>query len=210
MIQLWRSNPELRAESDAVYALYRGGDIIDVGAFHGWYAVLLSPRAKPGDTFLMVEPDPSAFPHLLSLLGELASLFPHLRYIALPTAAGNGSAVRPVYPYGMNGHPRFEPSSSPDDPPALRLDELTTTLHLSPAFIKVDVEGAEIYVVNGMTDILDRHAPSIMLEVHPHWQPEGVSPDDVTLPIRERGFTNEVLAVTPDATRMLWQGIPCT
>lgn len=37
-----------------------------------------------------------------------------------------------------------------------------------PDFIKIDVEGAELMVLEGMKNILDQHAPTIMVEVSDH------------------------------------------
>jgi hypothetical protein len=43
---------------------YRGGDVIDVGAFHGWYA-------SPGDALVSIEPDAAAYATLMQHLAEL-------------------------------------------------------------------------------------------------------------------------------------------
>lgn len=45
---LWDHIPSCREESQASYGAYEGGDMIDVGAYHGWYSVLLAPKSKPG------------------------------------------------------------------------------------------------------------------------------------------------------------------
>ena len=204
MLRHWREHPSLRQESDDAYAAYDGGDVLDVGAFHGWYAVLLSPKAKPGSTFVLMEPDPEAYPALLVTLAALAETFPHLHYVALPLAAGDGRAVRAVYPLGPEGHPRFEPSSDPEDGAAARLDELASGLGLAPTFAKVDVEGAELYVLRGMERILDRRATTLMVELHPEWQPSGVTVDEAVAPLRARGFASRTLTEAPESVRTLW------
>ena len=51
MINLWK-NPELKEEADIVYKNYNGGDLIDVGAYSGFYSFLLSPKANSYDNFI--------------------------------------------------------------------------------------------------------------------------------------------------------------
>jgi FkbM family methyltransferase len=56
------------------------------------------------------------------------------------------------------------------DPAHLRLREVTVALRrvdeldLAPAFVKIDVEGAEFAVLRGMADTLARHRPVLMIE----------------------------------------------
>ena len=46
--RLWRLWREFGvSEIEAVYNEYNGGDFIDVGAFHGFYSLLLGPKAAP-------------------------------------------------------------------------------------------------------------------------------------------------------------------
>ena len=205
LFRLWRRGAETAAESTAVFAAYDGGDVVDIGAFHGWYAALLSPKARPGDTFVLVEPDASAIPTLLRIVGALAQTFPDLHYCVVTKAAGDGSCVRPVYPYGTDGHPRFEAVAGDDRDRSVTLDGLVAGLGVRPALLKVDVEGAEVYVLKGALGMLEAGAPRVMLEVHPRWQPEGVEADDLLTLMRERGYVAEDLDVSEDAIRQLWR-----
>lgn len=51
--------------------------------------------------------------------------------------------------------------------PCLRLDTVIDRLSLRPpAFIKIDVEGAEATVIAGMSGTLGRHRPSLLIELH--------------------------------------------
>ena len=163
IFQLWREE-SLQRESTQSFAAYEGGDVIDVGAFHGWYALLLAPRARSGDSFVELEPDSRAFPDLLANLEEISRWHPGLRLHALPTAIGNGKPTRVEWPMGPGGHPSF---CSPDDAsgtPTVTVDGICRTLDIKPTFIKIDVEGAEAFVLEGMDETLDSHAPLVMLE----------------------------------------------
>jgi len=49
--------------------------------------------------------------------------------------------------------------------PTMTLNEYCKNNHIFPDFIKIDVEGAEQYVIEGATDILTSHSPIISLEI---------------------------------------------
>jgi hypothetical protein len=44
LARLWNPLPALRTESEEAFSAYRGGDVVDVGAYEGWYSLLLAPR----------------------------------------------------------------------------------------------------------------------------------------------------------------------
>jgi FkbM family methyltransferase len=173
---LWRRLPDLRDESQRVYDAYAGGDVLDVGAFQGWYSALLAPKARPGDRLVSFEPDPPAYRVLLLNLAALGRMFPQLRLWALPEPVGDGSPVAVTQP--PEGHPSFRAGEGPVR--SATVDALVEAAGLRPAFVKVDVEGAESLVLAGMRATLERHRPIVMLELHPDWQPEGVTAEDVT------------------------------
>jgi FkbM family methyltransferase len=194
----------LQAESEEVFAAYEGGDFLDVGAFHGWYAVLLAPRTRSGDSFVELEPDNRAFPELLGNLEEISRWYPDLRLNALPTAVGNGKPTRVEWPMGVGGHPSFLSSEDSGGTPTITVDAICRTLKIKPTFIKIDVEGAEAFVLEGMEETLDTHAPVVMLEIHPQWQPAGYSVDWLTDRMKRHGYVGRDLVNQAEAQRVLW------
>jgi FkbM family methyltransferase len=173
--KVWRK--VCRAEMESVYAIYDGGDFIDVGAFHGFYSLLLGPKGHAGSTFLSLEPDRRALPSLLSNLSVASKLFPNINFVAVSAAAGDGGDLEIRYPTGTQGHPAFSSHASgqeTDAPHTKALDSLVSVFRLRPSLVKIDVEGAEYGVLRGMASTLKEHGPSLMLEIHPEWQPAGV------------------------------------
>jgi FkbM family methyltransferase len=200
MTRLWADYPD---EADASYARYDGGDVIDVGAYHGWYAALLAGRSRPGDKLVCFEPDPAAYAELLHNLATLAGLFPAQRFIALPDPVGDGRPAAVTYPEG-SGHPRVG-SADDEGAPATRTIDTIVELHgLRPTFVKVDVEGAESFVLRGMQRTLQAFRPRLMLEVHPLWQPEGVAVQDVERLLLDQGYTRSAQHDDPLAVRQWW------
>jgi len=195
--RLWRKYGA--SEIEVVYNEYKGGDFIDVGAFHGFYSLLLGPKASPGSTFVSLEPDRNALPSLLSNLAVAAKLFPYVRFMVLPIAAGDGSAMDVSYPGGTDGHPAYnsyaaDGSGSQDTRDvSTTIDYLISALRLHPSFVKIDVEGAEYAVLKGMGSSMRTYRQSIMLEVHPDWQPAGVNLDMIEGLLKEYSYRHRII-----------------
>jgi FkbM family methyltransferase len=197
---VWHRVPLARDESERVFAAYAGGDVIDIGAFQGWYSALLAPKARPGDRLVSCEPDPPAYRDLLLNLSTLGAMFPALRLWAIPEPIGDGSPVSVTDP--SEHHPSFRGGSS-DGTPSLTVDKLVQSANLRPAFVKVDVEGAEWHVLAGMRETLERHRPVVMLEVHPSWQPDGIATADVIGVLEALGYTWTEIGFNDAITRHL-------
>jgi FkbM family methyltransferase len=203
MHRFWLSHPDLVRESRSALDAYDGGDVIDVGAFHGWYTLLLAPKARAGDRLVSLEPDVDAFPALLRTLAAAGDAFPGVQTWALPSAVGDGTSLEVSWPDGPEGHPQF--SGGGDGDPTLTIDALVQTAALRPRFVKVDVEGAEWFVVQGMRTTLREHRPVVLLEVHPRWQPRPGTIAEMESVLRDARYDLQVLDRTDVAERQLWR-----
>jgi FkbM family methyltransferase len=208
----WRKSETQAHESNVVFDSYSGGDVIDVGAYEGWYAALLAPKARPGDRFLLLEPDHRVLPKLHRVAGELARTFPHVGFYVMPVAAGNGAAAGMTFPYGEAGHPRVESSGAEaTGDSTVRIDDIVQALSLRPALLKIDVEGAEWFVLEGASRTLGLRQCSLMLEVHPKWQPAAVTPGKVHEAVERFGYVKTDIDAAGDvAWRELWRPAPST
>lgn len=60
---------------------------------------------------------------------------------------------------------------------------------VTPTFVKIDVEGAEMQVLRGMEPLLrDQSIREIFMEVHPNWLGDGLDEHSVEQWLRERGY----------------------
>jgi FkbM family methyltransferase len=205
LFSTWRSSGV--EEARTAYEAFDGGDIIDVGAFEGFYSLLLAPKALPGSFFLSLEPDGRAHPALFANLATATSLFPGVRFAALPAAAGNGGEITMHLPSGEAGHPRF--AAGPDAPHAggiatLRIDDVVSTLGLRPRFMKIDVEGAELQVLQGSLRTLETARPIVILEIHPLWQTEPGALEAIKQIALQYSFNVLDLDVGSFSVRQLW------
>ena len=198
--RVWRSHPSFEQESRAVYEAYDGGDVIDVGAFEGWYSVLLAPKLETS-TMVSCEPDPGAYAELKTTLAMLDRVFKRPTFVPLPVAVGDGDPVSISHPEG--GHPQFARAAG-GEIPAPTIDQLVDALGLRPGFVKVDVEGAEPFVLRGMQDTLQTHRPVVMLEVHPKWLPSDMTVAEVESMLADQGYKPQPISTDELATRTLW------
>ena len=199
--RVWRSQPSLEEESRAVYEAYERGDVIDVSAFEGWYSVLLAPKLG-GSTMVSCEPDPSAYAELQTTLALLGRVFSEPTFIPLPVPVGDGSPVSVSQPEGA--HPRFA-GTTDGGTAAPTVDALVDTLGLEPGLIKIDVEGAEPFVLRGMQETLRAHRPLVMLELHSQWLPEGTPASQVEKMLSAHGYAPTRIAAEDVATRSMWR-----
>lgn len=203
--RLWAHFDSSRDESRQALAAYAGGDVLDVGAFHGWYTALLAPRAAPGDRIVSFEPDPDAIPTLQSVLSDVGRHFPSIGLPFVTQPVGDGRPVAMAHPGGTGSHPQYNGSGGGDGPTSLTIDEYVTAQRLHPRLIKVDVEGAELAVLEGMRRTLAEHRPALMLEIHPQWQPHGTTAADVEAFMRGFDYAELTLDDQPIARRQLWR-----
>lgn len=184
----WRRHSECVQESNISFEFYDGGDFLDIGAFKGYYSALLAPKAKPGSHLVSVEPDPRALPGLIGNIAGLAKTFPELKFSVVNTACGFGEVVSVT---DKHGHPCYASADQGGDGKVVAtVDGLCAGLGLRPSFVKVDVEGAEHSVLQGASQAL-RDADKWMIELHPNWLPDGVTPDDVRGKFSDNAYTRK-------------------
>jgi FkbM family methyltransferase len=150
----------------------RSMTIIDVGANVGRYAWFLRRHAPTEARLYALEPHPGVAALLRRTLANLAGC----SILGLGASERNGTAEL-VVPRGAFGSP-VPGLAWVRDPDAdhhgegiqiqlRRLDSLIddgTIAVRDPLFLKIDVEGGEVGVLRGATDLVRRHLPVIYLE----------------------------------------------
>lgn len=198
------SHAVYRDEVRQAYETYDGGDFLDVGAHVGGYCLALAGKARPGARFIAAEPEGVSFQQLQSNLGLLATLHSEVRFTALFCGVGDGRYVEVTYPMGRDFHPQVRSSDTGTGPRTVTVDSLVRTLSLRPSLIKVDVEGAEFFVLMGMQETLREHRPKVMLEFHPHFQPSGVTEEDCCRMLTSAGYVLYKVVEDGAARRQFW------
>jgi FkbM family methyltransferase len=140
--------------------LPRGGVFVDVGANVGNHSVYLG-KARMLRKIICFEPNPAVF-RLLSLNVRLNCLYDHceLHEIALSNDLGNAKFARPTHL--SQGVGRLA-SMGEIDVRVERGDVFCASSE--PDVIKIDVEGHEVHVLNGMERTIRKHQPIVFVEV---------------------------------------------
>jgi FkbM family methyltransferase len=71
----------------------------------------------------------------------------------------------------------------------ITIDGFCKTHDLTPDLIKIDVEGAEILVLEGAQQTLLNRHPAVILAVHPWWLPEGRTVNEIQDLLRAVGYS---------------------
>ena len=161
--------PEMRL----VRVLAGSGDcVVDIGASLGWYTRVLSHVVGPTGLVCSVEPMPYQFKILDFIRKRL-----RLGNVRLVNAALSDSArtVTMTAPDQANGEPDlYRTHVVADSAPGsrtsfnvdtMKFDDLQKTLGRKIRFVKCDVEGHELSVLNGAASVIRDSAPSWLLEV---------------------------------------------
>lgn len=134
--------------------------IIDIGANAGVMALVMA--AAGNARVIAFEP----LPEMRSRLEQNVALNAWTDRITVrPEAIGNTDGTARFYPYGST-QSSLQPQSETDfyiEVPTRRLD----TLDLNPEVVKIDVEGAELGVLDGSLETLRRSQPVVILECRP-------------------------------------------
>lgn len=213
-------------ELDLVRLLLRPGDVfVDAGANAGLFSLVAAARVGPGGRVVACEPAP----RMRAMLERNALLngFGWVEAHGVALADRSGSAELVVFDGDGSGLSSFSPASPEGG--RRKIVALTTLDELVPAHeaplvaaVKIDVEGAEVRVLEGAARLLTRCAPDLLIEVDEgHLARQGGSAHELRAIAEEAGYEAyrarwdegggvELVAVGPgdDWARPSWKGSP--
>ena len=156
----------------------RGDVVIDVGANRGYYTVLFSHLVGPTGKVHAFEPVPPTFATLKETVKSDARYNNvELNSLALSDQNGTDTIYLPGTDDGQSSL-RTHTSGSWSDEAAVKSYEIkTNSLDTFAAehnierlnFIKIDTEGAELLVINGGANVIERHHPIVYAEIFNDW-----------------------------------------
>lgn len=138
-----------------------GATVLDVGAHVGYYTLLSAVLAGPSGRVHAFEPNPKNADFLRR----------HVRINRLDTVRVEQAAVSDHegtarFDFGTGSGTGHLADRGALEVRTLRLDDYCAQHALAPAAIKIDVEGAEMSVLQGARETLARHRPVIFLSTH--------------------------------------------
>jgi FkbM family methyltransferase len=143
-----------------------GSTVIDVGAFIGTHALAFSDAVGPEGRVFALEPQPEAFQLLSTNVGRNSAT--NITVLNVAAGARAGDATIDLFPHDRRFNGGSSATSAPSgaenvDISVLAIDELPLD---SCALVKIDVEGAESEVLNGLTDVIQKFRPVIFCEIN--------------------------------------------
>ena len=150
-------------------AVPRGGVVFDVGANIGFTALVAARLTGPHGQVVAFEPQPDSAEAVRA--NAAANGFNHLHVIEAAVGAATGSAELIVVADSL--WTRLASVGDHDHEVArlqvqvISLDEqIAATALPVPDVVKIDVEGAELEVLAGLTKTLSDHRPTVICEMH--------------------------------------------
>lgn len=152
-------------------AIGPGDTVLDIGANVGQYTALFARLVGPSGRVLAFEPEPRTYAILHTIVKDLGLRNVETFQLAIADFTGTASLVPMDDSDGLPnmGITRL---ARQDDPSfgeirVATVDELFDELRMDAcAFMKVDVEGAEVMVLRGATKFLATRHPLLMVECH--------------------------------------------
>jgi FkbM family methyltransferase len=208
----FRGEPHVR--NWLVEQLGPGQVFFDVGAHHGWMSMWALPLVGEEGAVHSFEPSPS----------NVAILEWHRRtnrfgeWTIVPKAVSNEDAdARRLYlidsgdspmnslTAGVPGTPLMDGRDiTPHPISTVTLDTYCAEAGARPDVVKIDVEGAELMVLQGAKKLLSESHPTLIVAVHPYWLPKGQSPAHILEFVTSHGYS--VLDSTGHPARALANG----
>ena len=154
--------------------LARGGDFVDVGAHVGMYTVRAALELRGRGRVLAFEPNPSARVQL----AENVALNGCANVIVVAAAVGDTAGEATLH-VPASADPSFSSleggrftEGEPVVVPVTTVDAAVTERGMTPAVVKIDVEGGETAVVRGMAETLAAFRPTLLVEVSAESAPD--------------------------------------
>ena len=166
---------------------------IDVGAYYGYTALALARIVGPTGRVVAFEPVTAT----AGCLDQGLAINRLTQVTVLPFGLGAAETLetrRLVVTRGMADATLPPDSSRPlVDIPVVRFDWIWPLLRRSAGplhGIKIDVQGMEVEVLEGMTETLSRWRPKLVVELHP-----GVSRTRVMAVLQACGYSHDAVAI---------------
>ncbi|MDD2665841.1 MAG: FkbM family methyltransferase [Methanocellales archaeon] len=141
--------------------LEEGMVVLDIGASLGYYTLLAAKRVGDKGEVIAFEPDPVAFCGLLENIR--INGWKNVRAFQFAVSDSNGERKMG----NLTAHKSFAIKNNTIGIITVNTISLDSFLDVDPDMIKIDVDGAELEVINGMKKILAKGKAKIICEVTP-------------------------------------------
>jgi FkbM family methyltransferase len=156
-----------------------GSTVFEVGGHIGYISLYFAALVENSGSVVVFEPGPNNLPYIRR------NILPKTHVALEPVGVGNRRGWLPLYVEGLTGQnnsfiadfeelrknerrAHVEAQRATVDVEVITIDEFARGRRLRPDFIKIDVEGFEHEVLQGMASTLREHRPRLMVEIQAH------------------------------------------
>jgi FkbM family methyltransferase len=151
---------------------YKGKTVYDIGGHMGLMTMFFAREAGENGRVVTFEPNPqncdvildhiklNGFTNVTVIPIGLGSKREKLKFVVTDSALGTASPARQKILLEQKGAQVFEAEVDAMD------NQMTANNLPRPDFVKIDVEGLELDVLQGMSQIIGRHRPHMSIELH--------------------------------------------
>ena len=165
---MWIGTFELEFARTLQQAIKKNWVCYDIGGYNGYYAGIMAISGA-AEVFVF-EPMPANIEKIKRLIRLNNPLPITLKEYAVSDNTGNANfKIMPQETMGKLEHSLFQANDTALTEVKVKcitLDDLVRGGTPEPDFIKIDVEGAEEFVLKGAIELLQRKRPLVMIEVH--------------------------------------------
>ena len=187
-----------------------GGTVMDVGANWGYFTLIAAAATGPSGAVVSLEPDPRQYETLARNI-EMNG-FTHVKPVRAAASAQAGRVTLVGYAddeenRGVTRIAGGADRGAPDATRQFEVDAVTIDGLMPPVrevdLVKIDVEGAEDLVLEGMRDGLALHRyRAVLLELHPRLlQARGVEPEACIRLLQQYGYRGWTIDASERAYR---------
>ena len=169
-------SPSYEAETFAVWLkLLRPGDVVwDIGANIGVYTILSGQIVGQEGAIDCWEPTPDSYESTCKHI-ELNGLAGFCKAHQAAVSSSDGGTM----PFSIVGGKGTDPTNrlgstqgTTIDIPIESMDGILGRSNRKPNYIKIDIEGAEVFALRGAEKVMTETRPTILIAVHPMFLPE--------------------------------------
>jgi FkbM family methyltransferase len=181
-----------------------GDVVVDVGANLGVYSMLFARWVGASGRVYAFEPAPESRAVLSQHLA-LNGVSDRVEVIGDAVSDEAGKAT--FFAAGCSGESSLHPGVLEHTPGAKAIQVPVTTLdafclgrNVSPALVKIDIEGYELQAIRGAQTIVQRCSPTFLVELHPRaWAQRGQRWEDLACLLTELGYESSPLTEANDS-----------